>query len=1356
MSLLGPLLGESPGIVAVREQLERLFQRQTDARRLPPFLIQGENGTGKGLLARIIHGAGPRREGPFVNVDCPAIPSTLFESAMFGVERGAFTDARQNKPGHFQSAHGGTIFLDEIALLPEALQSKLLKVIEERTVRRVGGTRDERVDVWVIAATNEDLAAAVRARRFREDLYHRLAVLTVRLPPLRERGGDIVRLAEHFLARACADYRLAAKQLDAGARVALLKHEWSGNVRELANVMERVALLCEGGVVTADMLELGEGLADGTENTPGRERPVPLEDEVASVERARIVEALDRVSWNITRASDLLGISRNKLRYRIENLGLRRGAPRETSRRKRTTIARPASTPAVTPVATGAPSLRWERRRLTLLRADIVNPREERSPLDATRLVELFVDKVRGFGGRVEELSPTTVVSVFGLEPVEDAPRRAALSATAMLKAGETFRERGGEEFRIKIGVHIDRLMVGRIGPSLQIEGEGKRAAWAILGELVATGESGTIAVSRSAAPFLERRFDLVPVGTPDESTVKVYRLVGREHAGPGLRGRVTRLVGRNAEMQLLRNRLDAAMAGQGQAVGIAGELGIGKSHLLYEFHQSLADRDVTYLEGRCFSYATTIPYLPVLEILRRSFRVSETETSESILDKVRRGLEQIGMAPNEGAPYILNLLGIKDGTDQLAALSPEAIKARTFETLSELTVKGSRYRPLVFVIEDLHWIDTASETYLATLLERLADAPLLVLMTYRPGYRPPGAEKSYFTQIALQPLSGEDSLKVVQAVLKTEQIPDPIARVILTRAEGNPFFLEELAWVVGDLGDHLPQTVPETLEEVLLARIDRVPEDRKRLLQTASVLGREFPLRLLREIWDMAGVLDAQLRDLTRLEFLVLRSAAQEPLYVFKHALMQEVAYESFPLFQRQALHAAAGRAIESLYTARLEEVYDGLAYHYSRTEDAGKAIEYLSLFAAKAARASAHVEADATLQEALAQAERLVDGEERKRRRLGLILQRVHSLTFLGRFQETIDLLLGERECVERLQDPVMTGPYYFWLGRTYGVVGDHERAVENAQRALAEATRYGDKATMGKAYYALAYEDYWSGQARAGVELGRLAVSLLDETEERLWLGLAHWVIAINHTHMGEYEAALEAAARMHAIGDATGDPGLRCTAAWTRGMVYTARGEYEAGIAACQLALESSPNPVNTALAMGFLGASHLESGDAAGAIPLLEESARQLGQFRVPTQGLFLALLGEAHRMAGQLDRAVDFAEQGVRICKDARYQYGLSWALRALGRIAIARGALSEAEINLLQALDTFRSIEARAEAARTHVTLAELARVRSDPDGIDRHLTEALRLCTALAIPRYTERIEALAREWEVGPLST
>ena len=213
MKALSDLLGDSPGIRAVRDKVARLLERPAESRRLPPILIQGETGTGKGLLARMIHRSGPRPDGPFVDVNCPAIPETLLEAEMFGFERGAFTDARRSKPGLFQAAHRGTIFLDEVGLLPEALQAKLLKVLEDRTVRRLGATRDEAVDVWIVTATNEDLRVAIRERRFREDLYHRLAVLTVALPPLRERGSDIVSLAEHFLARVCTDYGVAPKSL---------------------------------------------------------------------------------------------------------------------------------------------------------------------------------------------------------------------------------------------------------------------------------------------------------------------------------------------------------------------------------------------------------------------------------------------------------------------------------------------------------------------------------------------------------------------------------------------------------------------------------------------------------------------------------------------------------------------------------------------------------------------------------------------------------------------------------------------------------------------------------------------------------------------------------------------------------------------------------------------------------------------------------------------------------------------------------------------------------------------------------------------------------------------------------------
>jgi predicted ATPase len=470
------------------------------------------------------------------------------------------------------------------------------------------------------------------------------------------------------------------------------------------------------------------------------------------------------------------------------------------------------------------------------------------------------------------------------------------------------------------------------------------------------------------------------------------------------------------------------------------------------------------------------------MDILRHNAGITEADSPEGMATKVRLSLQEVGLDPAEGAPYLLQLLGVKEGTELLAMLSPEAIKTRTFATLRQMSLRGSQRQPLILAVEDLHWIDQTSEAWFASLVESLAGAPILLLCTYRSGYRPLWLEKSYTTQVALQRLTPPDSLSVVSAVLQ-RVLPDALAQGILDRAEGNPFFLEELTRTVVEHGDlHSLPTVPDTIQGVLAARIDRLPEAPKRLLQTASVLGRAFSSRLLSALWDPPDVLEVYLAELKRLEFLYERTDATEPVYVFKHVLTQEVAYDSLLTSRRQALHAATGRALERLYAERLEEVYDRLAYHYARTTESTKAIEYLTRFADKAVGGYAHAEAVTALQEALVHAgvrpAAASPAAEQDRLILDLVLRLAHSLYFLGRFQETLDLLLPQYERLERLQDPVLTGPYDFWLSHTYSYLGDQERAAQHAQHAIAEAARCGDDATMGKAYYVLAREGFWSG--------------------------------------------------------------------------------------------------------------------------------------------------------------------------------------------------------------------------------------------------------------------------------------
>ncbi|MGH7277415.1 MAG: sigma-54 interaction domain-containing protein, partial [Candidatus Rokuibacteriota bacterium] len=411
MKPLPEFLGESPGLNGIREELGRLLAHQRDARRLPPILIEGETGTGKGLLARMIHRTGPRADGPFVDVNCAAIPETLVEAEMFGFERGAFTDARRAKPGLLQTAHHGTIFLDEIALLPEPLQAKLLKVLEERVVRRLGSTRDEPVDVWILAATNEDVHAVMRAGRLREDLYHRLAVLTVRLPPLRERGDDVLLLAEHFLHRACAEYGVPTKRLTPDAKASLLAHPWPGNVRQLANLMERVALLADVADVTTDTL----ALPSMTPRHPPPERQAGDESSLDDAVRQRITAVLEQTRGNISRAAARLEISRNTLRARMAKYGIGTVLAGHTER------ARSSMPAPITRVEAKPLPVRWERRRVALLRATLVVPAGADVPYATSRILETVIEKVRTLGGRLDGVGPAGIIAVFGLEPLEAA-----------------------------------------------------------------------------------------------------------------------------------------------------------------------------------------------------------------------------------------------------------------------------------------------------------------------------------------------------------------------------------------------------------------------------------------------------------------------------------------------------------------------------------------------------------------------------------------------------------------------------------------------------------------------------------------------------------------------------------------------------------------------------------------------------------------------------------------------------------------------------------------------------------------------------------------------------------------------
>jgi two-component system response regulator PilR (NtrC family) len=305
------VLGESPAIRELRRMIERVARSQA------PVHITGESGTGKELVARMIHEHGSRADGPFVAVNCGAIPSELMESEFFGHRKGSFTGAVSDKPGLFQSAEGGTLFMDEIADLPLPMQVKLLRVIQEKCVRPVGATAEVPVDVRILSATHRDLRAMVAAGQFREDLFYRVNVIELRVPPLRERRGDIELLADHILARLADAQDMPVPGLSAAARGRLSGYGYPGNVRELENILERALALSTGEEIGAGDIQLQEDRPIEQESGPDR-----LGEQLESVEREAIMKALEETRHNKTRAAERLGLTLRALRYRMQKLGI--------------------------------------------------------------------------------------------------------------------------------------------------------------------------------------------------------------------------------------------------------------------------------------------------------------------------------------------------------------------------------------------------------------------------------------------------------------------------------------------------------------------------------------------------------------------------------------------------------------------------------------------------------------------------------------------------------------------------------------------------------------------------------------------------------------------------------------------------------------------------------------------------------------------------------------------------------------------------------------------------------------------------------------------------------------------------
>ena len=1055
--------------------------------------------------------------------------------------------------------------------------------------------------------------------------------------------------------------------------------------------------------------------------------------------------------------------------------------------------ARYASPESFTPrhlaekILTSKSGLEGERKQVTVLFADLKGSMEllaERDAEEARRILDpvldLMMDAVHRYEGTVNQVMGDGIMALFGAPlACEDHAVRACYAALRMQESVKRYAEEihrtQGVPIQIRVGLNSGEVVVRSIGSDLRMDYTAVGQTTHLASRMEQMAIPGSILIAEDTLRLAEDYVQVKALGARTvkglAAAVEVYELAGAATVRSRLKAAaargLTRFVGRDNELHQLREALERARAGHGEVVAVVGEPGVGKSRLYWEFTHSHRTQGWLIVESGSVSYGKASAYLPVVDLLRTYFQIDARDNARRIREKATGRLLSLDRALEPSLTALLALLDVPVEDPDWERLEPSQRRQRTLDGVKRLLLRESQVQPLIVMFEDLHWIDSETQSLLDSLVESVPTARLLLLVNYRPEYRHGWSTKSDYRQLRIDALPPETVDELLRALLGEDPSLEPLKRLLIERTEGNPFFLEETVRMLvetrvlaGDRGAYRLQRaveslqIPTTAQSILSARIDRLAPQDKRLLQAAAVIGKDVPFALLQAIAEESDeVFRRGLANLQAAEFLYESRLFPDLEYTFRHALTQQVAYESLLAARRQALHDAAGRALEALYADRLDQAYDWLAYHYSRTDNAPKAVRYLARFAEKAAGKYAHADADKALKEALAHAKRLPI-EEHDRRTLELVVRRAESLHFLGNRQEIVGLLVQHQERVERLGDPSLAGQYYFWRGWAHAWLGHRAEAAENLSRSLQEATRSGDGGLMGRVHRALALEWTYAGRPmNDALAHARQAVTLLERTEDRFWFSQALFALSYCCFYTGDFDAAAEAAARLDSLGEVTGSRRARAEAAMMAGLSYATRGDCEAGIKECERARELAPDPFETAAVLACLGKAYAEAGDLSRAIPSLEQGVKLAEKVRsLQWREWFRTLLAEAYFLNGQMDKGGETARQALGVCAQVGYSWGIGWSHQVLGRVGHALGAFAEAEQHLSDSLQVFGSVKAPFETGRTRLFLASLALAQDKREAAATHLSEARSLFAALRVPKYVERVESLARSMSAG----
>jgi predicted ATPase len=858
------------------------------------------------------------------------------------------------------------------------------------------------------------------------------------------------------------------------------------------------------------------------------------------------------------------------------------------------------------------------------------------------------------------------------------------------------------------------------------------------LGEYAVKGKSDTIKSYRVIAPSaLRTRFDV--------------------SAERGL----TPFVGRERELELLLDGFQRSKAGRGQAVSIVSEAGVGKSRLLYEFRKAVANEDVIFQEGKCLSYSRGVAYHPVTEVVKANFDIRESDGDFDIREKLTRGLKVLDADEISTLPYLLELLSVKDSGVDPIALSPEARKDRIIKATIRITIKASQIRPLIIAIEDLHWIDNSSEDYLKELLDSISGAQVFLIFTYRPEFVHTWGAKSYHSQVNLNRLSNRESLAVVTHLLGTENIANDLEELILEKAEGVPFFIEEFIKSLKELNTiekkdgiyHLANhiqavSIPSTIQDVIMARVDKLPEGAKGLIQTGSAIEREFSYELIKSVSGLPEQeLLPQLSALKDSELIFERGIYPESIYVFKHALTQEVVYDSILAKRKKELHNKIGQSIEQVYKDNLHDHYGVLAEHFVIAKNYKKGAAYCRLAAKKAEKAVA-------LNDAIAYGEKQVICLERLPRSKELEKNIIDAKTVLGLFFAQMSHWGRAKAIFDSIVKLAEDTDYKRRIAHIYCILGFcsgfQNEDVTNGLQYLKKALKIGLELSdplalvlsnnlMGNILCLTGDFDKAHYYLKKGLEINVAANAQWGIATTKCW-------IALNYYYQGNIDFAHQVSLEALRIADESGDVYSRAHAYTLQGFSFYGKGKLEEAKEYVLKGVDLSEKinhyvlifMANSILADIYFAMREYEASQkhCQRAIPIFRDNSLNPSAIK----SLKLALL-RANLMK---DTDINF-ESMYTICNEVNFQVHKSEAQMYISEILINIDDqnISEAEGWIKKGIESHRKCGMRWYLAKDYVLYAELFKRKGDLPKAQKNLTKAMGIFKECGADGWVEKYE-------------